>query len=205
MRDNVAQQTSQFQQSKALEIQGLYSRALDVLMPASRCGDPLIAGHGLRLCLLCARWGELDGWSRRYQTLLENHISRPGTTRISPGLLNYLPECEDLHDRLAGLFSQQLANANAPLSVEKASTAASPLRIGYLSADFQEHAVGFLLADMFAAHDRDRGPGFRLRPAARRQRAREKHQGEPGLFAVRATTVRMHNSPNSSHKIGFKY
>ncbi|MEO5596067.1 MAG: tetratricopeptide repeat protein [Lysobacteraceae bacterium] len=36
------------------------------------------------------------------------------------------------------------------------TTPSSPLRIGYLSADFGEHAVGGLIRDLFAAHDRER-------------------------------------------------
>jgi predicted O-linked N-acetylglucosamine transferase (SPINDLY family) len=42
----------------------------------------------------------------------------------------------------------------AMFSWPKASEKISPLRIGYLSSDLREHAVGFLMSEVFGLHDR---------------------------------------------------
>jgi predicted O-linked N-acetylglucosamine transferase (SPINDLY family) len=39
---------------------------------------------------------------------------------------------------------------------EPAPSARQPLRIGYVSADLREHAIGFLMAELFELHDRTR-------------------------------------------------
>lgn len=59
---------------------------------------------------------------------------------------------------LAADYSRQdVGTSDAPVKAwPKASEHDGPLRIGYLSSDLREHAVGHLMAEVFALHDRAR-------------------------------------------------
>lgn len=56
----------------------------------------------------------------------------------------------------AGRLLSALAGAPLPPPVRRRRRPGEPLRIGYLSADFREHPVGWLTRDLYAAHDRTR-------------------------------------------------
>ncbi|MDQ1077736.1 O-linked N-acetylglucosamine transferase [Pseudoroseomonas cervicalis] len=64
--------------------------------------------------------------------------------------------------QLAGAWSNTRQEAGLPrhcLALEdfdRAPRAGRRLRIGYLSSDLRAHAIGFLMAEMFGLHDRDR-------------------------------------------------
>ncbi|WBV45033.1 O-linked N-acetylglucosamine transferase [Pseudoroseomonas cervicalis] len=64
--------------------------------------------------------------------------------------------------QLAGAWSSTRQEAGLPphcLALEdfdRAPRAGRRLRIGYLSSDLRAHAIGFLMAEMFGLHDRDR-------------------------------------------------
>jgi hypothetical protein len=61
--------------------------------------------------------------------------------------------------RLAARAGRLLAaHAGEPLPppVRRARQAGDPIRVGYLSADFREHPLGWLTRDLYAAHDRSR-------------------------------------------------
>ncbi|MCH8896405.1 MAG: hypothetical protein IH927_09115, partial [Proteobacteria bacterium] len=144
------------QTCRALEIQGLYSQALDALNTAAATGGNLkISEQAVRLCLLTAAWQDLPRWSERYRQHCEDHLSRRGESRHAPGILNYLPDSQDLHRRAAGYYASQLSTGAEKLN-PGLSAGDGRLAIGYLSADFQAHAVGFLLADVFQHHDREK-------------------------------------------------
>ncbi len=140
--------------SRALEIQGLYLRALETLSPVAGTGGSLmIAEQAIRLCLLSASWDDLPRWSETYRRQFEAHISRGDQTRHAPGMINYLPDSQDLHRRAASHYARQLSAKAERLNPGKTAED-ERLVIGYLSADFQAHAVGFLFADVFQHHDR---------------------------------------------------
>ncbi|MCH6572432.1 MAG: UDP-N-acetylglucosamine-peptide N-acetylglucosaminyltransferase [Proteobacteria bacterium] len=144
------------QTCRALEIQGLYSQALDALNTAAATGGNLkISEQAVRLCLLTAAWQDLPRWSERYRQHCEDHLSRGGESRHAPGILNYLPDSQDLHRRAAGYYASQLSAGTEKLN-PGLSAGDGRLAIGYLSADFQAHAVGFLLADVFQHHNREK-------------------------------------------------
>ncbi|MCZ6560545.1 MAG: hypothetical protein O6931_06625 [Gammaproteobacteria bacterium] len=144
------------QVSRALEIQGLYRQALETLGPALKNGGSLLVGEqAVRLCLLAAAWRDLPRWSEYYQQQFESHLGRGDETRHAPGILNYLPGSQELHRRAAGYYASQLSANTEKLNPGR-SADDGRIVIGYLSADFQAHAVGFLLSDFFAQHDRDK-------------------------------------------------
>jgi len=55
---------------------------------------------------------------------------------------------------LAWHYNTKDVGAAAPLATNIQTGARAPLRIGYLSSDLREHAVGHLMAEVFALHDR---------------------------------------------------
>lgn len=59
-----------------------------------------------------------------------------------------------LHDAVQRVLRQSPKATSRPAQRPRAANA--PIRIGYLSADFGQHAVGTLLQGLFAAHDRQR-------------------------------------------------
>lgn len=76
----------------------------------------------------------------------------------SPSILLSLPEAPPLAQReAAALFarSQWGPLLAAPPQAANARPGERRLRVGYLSADFCNHAVSYLVADVLAAHDRD--------------------------------------------------
>jgi protein O-GlcNAc transferase len=82
---------------------------------------------------------------------------------IPPFILLGLPDAAPA-DQLeaARRWAARIARETPPLTRPAAPVAAVPhtgdgrIRIGYLSADFREHAIAYLVAGMLEAHDRDR-------------------------------------------------
>ncbi len=62
-----------------------------------------------------------------------------------------------LHLALAWSYNKQDVGtpAGAMVSWPNASKASGPLRIGYLSSDLREHAVGYLMSEVLGLHDRN--------------------------------------------------
>lgn len=144
------------QTCRALDIQGLYSQELEILNTAAATGGNLrISEQAVRLCLLTAAWRDLPRWSEQYRQHFAAHISRGGEHRHAPGILNYLPGSQGLHRRAAGYYASQLSAGTEKLN-PGLYAGDGRLVIGYLSADFQAHAIGFLLADVFQHHDREK-------------------------------------------------
>lgn len=77
---------------------------------------------------------------------------------LSPGLLLALPEADAAIQKHAGAkFARsqwRAALAAPPLAAQPTPVHDRPLRIGYLSTDFRNHAVSFLALEVIAAHDR---------------------------------------------------
>ena len=122
-----------------------YQRALDC--------DPSMLGVRLQLYhqRRCAcDWGGLDEEEARIIAALPAH-RRP----VVPFHLLDMDVSPALHLRAAQLWTAGLAAK--PSFVHVRPTAApgrARLRIGYLSADFQDHATAHLMAELFERHDR---------------------------------------------------
>src|SRR5262249_40619165 len=58
--------------------------------------------------------------------------------------------------KVAELYARHLASRTLPLPRRPARAHAGRLRIGYLSADFHQHATSQLVVQMLEAHDRAR-------------------------------------------------
>ena len=77
---------------------------------------------------------------------------------IPPGILNYLGVGEDIIAAFARRYAAQLSSAGEKLEQvrdkPRKPKAGDKIRLGYLSTDFFAHAVGSLVRDLFACHDR---------------------------------------------------
>jgi predicted O-linked N-acetylglucosamine transferase (SPINDLY family) len=79
---------------------------------------------------------------------------RPGETGPFPHAVFVDDPLEQL--KVARLYAQHVASRVAPLPLRKAKAHEGRLRIGYLSADFHQHATSQLMIQMLEAHDRSR-------------------------------------------------
>lgn len=106
-----------------------------------------LACNRLRLC----DWTEVDGLRRR----VEEVVGTRENSGVAPYLFMQLSGDADLQQRCARDWARHRLGRMPRL--QRAQRApAERLRIGYLSGDLRYHAVGNLVADLFAAHDRGR-------------------------------------------------
>ena len=78
-------------------------------------------------------------------------------TDIPPGILNYLEIDEGMIAAMARRYARQLSAVAEPRHTSlRQGRLGDRIRLGYLSTDFFAHAVGSLVRDLFAGHDRNR-------------------------------------------------
>jgi predicted O-linked N-acetylglucosamine transferase (SPINDLY family) len=95
------------------------------------------------------RWPVIKPWANVSRTHLLNGISA----------LSLAAQTDDPYFQLGNAYrycKQQIGQAKATLAGRHAALKGEtgPLRVGYLSSDLREHAIGFLTAEMYALHDR---------------------------------------------------
>lgn len=140
-----------------LGARGRFEEALRYLSEAAAL-EP--ASHAVRAKLALARCGVCD-WSEastyRETLLVPALVSADPAVSLDPFLAMMLPvgaseaELLVLARRHAALWAREPA-----LPAVSPSLPSGPLSIGYLSADFHDHATAHLMAGMFACHDRKR-------------------------------------------------
>ncbi|MFS2009587.1 tetratricopeptide repeat protein [Azospirillum sp. CT11-132] len=121
----------------------------------------LVPGHGAALGqlvhqqrLLCD-WRDLDG----LEALLLRRV-REGAEGVSP--FDVLSCASTLADQQSAATRWAAAKARGAVLVHRSAPAPAALprdgrlRIGYLSSDFREHAMGHLMVDALETHDRSR-------------------------------------------------
>lgn len=104
-----------------------------------------------------------DGFAENQQRLLtglRKILEANGRQSIPPGILNYLEVDEATISAIARRYAGQISAAGKllreKLRVPASRKTVEKIRLGYLSTDFFEHAVGSLVRDLFACHDRTR-------------------------------------------------
>lgn len=110
---------------------------------------PLSLSFGVRLTCTNCDWTEFD----RLRTALTGQaVEKPD--HLVP--LAFLALCDDpaLQLKVAAATARRIERGT-PLPPQP-KHGGQRLRIGYLSADFRDHAVAYLIADTLARHDRDR-------------------------------------------------
>lgn len=108
-----------------------------------------------RLC----DWSDYD---RRLQAIID-YTQSPSKTSpgaINPFVLSSFPLSLSLHRSAAREFAlniqQSAAKTRERLNFQHLHAPTPKLRVGYISPDFREHAVGRLVHDMFQYHDREK-------------------------------------------------
>jgi predicted O-linked N-acetylglucosamine transferase (SPINDLY family) len=81
---------------------------------------------------------------------------RAGQAGQDPLAFMSLDPAPDEQLRCARLWTQAMTQAVVPLPPRAAQRAGGKIRLGYLSADFRQHSVSVLTAELFERHDRDR-------------------------------------------------
>lgn len=115
--------------------------ALDATQPNALAG---LAGAALHLC----DWKRM----RRIAPELAAKARAGGRVRVPPFVLLGYGDDKQLQLDAARQFVRPLASV-APMA-RRPATAREKLRIGYISADFRQHAIGFLTAGLIEKHDR---------------------------------------------------
>ena len=101
-------------------------------------------------------------YNRRIKELiasLETHLGNPTDDFLSPFALSALPVSLQQHQALATAkakeISFQVAEIKQRLQFKFSKNQPQKLRIGYISPDFREHAVGRLIYQIFQYHNRN--------------------------------------------------
>jgi predicted O-linked N-acetylglucosamine transferase (SPINDLY family) len=110
------------------------------------------------LRLAVCDWDHYDERVEALRQRIEAHLQRPAGPALSPLRLLSFPVPLDLHRRVAERWSQGISRSMAALKLPLPEAAPLPrrLRLGYLSADFRNHAMGTLIHGLFTHHDRNR-------------------------------------------------
>ncbi|MCP9883869.1 tetratricopeptide repeat protein [Synechococcus sp. ATX 2A4] len=163
-----------FQLGQAREALGDVEGAIEAYLEALRL-DP--AANDVLLHLQSARLTLCD-WERhhdrlqRLQRRLAAHVEHPGGAPLTPLRLLCFPLPLELQRQVATRFSETCTRSlaslpplpplpggpAAPTQLAAALAKGQPrrLRLGYLSADFRDHAMGSLIHGLFAHHNRER-------------------------------------------------
>ncbi|MDP2370081.1 tetratricopeptide repeat protein, partial [Rhodoferax sp.] len=103
--------------------------------------------------LQSADWRQFD----RAVPQLQANLGRPGYQAPTPFVFNGLPGSTRAQQRRCAeqfVVEQYAGFLDQPTRCTSAISGHSRLRIGYLSADFHEHATAYLLAGVLECHDR---------------------------------------------------
>jgi predicted O-linked N-acetylglucosamine transferase (SPINDLY family) len=126
-------------------------------------------------------WESAEANQSHFMATLARALEQDDGASIPPGMLNFMGVDETTISMVAKRYARQLSVAGESLRQKLPDPPArrntGKLRVGYLSTDFFAHAVGFLVRDLFACHDRARfevyGYSLRHRPDEVQARIRE--------------------------------
>ncbi|MBP2300480.1 tetratricopeptide repeat protein [Azospirillum picis] len=142
---------------------------LDLASASSKAGEPaaaaaayqrvlrLVPGHVPALAQLVQQRRQLCDW--RDLDLLEESLigaARRGAAHLPPFALLSAPSTPADQLAAAVRWAEKAAGIRSPSRppAAPASPADRRLRVGYLSADFREHAIAWLVAELLELHDR---------------------------------------------------
>ncbi|MDJ0677683.1 MAG: TIGR03032 family protein [Calothrix sp. MO_167.B42] len=104
-------------------------------------------------------WEDYNSRMRELIASLESHLANPTDNFLSPFALSALPvslqQHQDLATAKAKEISLQVAEIKERLQFKFSKNQPKKLRIGYISPDFREHAVGRLIYQIFQHHNRN--------------------------------------------------
>lgn len=146
----------QYNLGLAAESGGDLETALAAFSAAVRLAPQRVDALG-RLAAVQARLFDTTGEATTVAALDRQLQTGPTGDTIEPFLLTFLPLSPTARSHGLARYEANLRAAvrgRPPLACKPRTTA--PIRIGYLSPDLGHHAVGGLMRDVFAAHDRSR-------------------------------------------------
>jgi protein O-GlcNAc transferase len=128
--------------------------ALDPGLDAARAGR-------LELRAELGDWSERASDIERLERATEDALSRGGVPPLSASMAHRVVPCTaELQWRIAREAASRMATRLAPLratlAFSRVPAAGDRIRVGYLSCDFRNNAVGHLTRGLFALHDRAR-------------------------------------------------
>ncbi|MBW4654439.1 MAG: TIGR03032 family protein [Kaiparowitsia implicata GSE-PSE-MK54-09C] len=151
-----------FQLGQILEYQDQLLDALDCYETVLRLNPKAhyVTGFSSFLRMQLCDWRDYDQRIQDLVALTEAGIRGESVFSPNPYILNFFPLAPELHHAAAKSQAKQFATYAAtapnPLPPPADSTSGPKLRIGYLSPDFRDHAVGRLVYQIFQQHDRSR-------------------------------------------------
>ncbi len=146
-----------FNLGAAHSLRGDFERALACAEAALRLQpeDPTFAAKVLSEVQNLCQWSRLD----ELCGLLRRNARRPEQRPVNPFCLLSIPSTaeEQLQcaSRLSGMHARSAAAVRGRLGFRFDRGPRKRLRVGYLSADFHEHATAYLTAELFELHDRE--------------------------------------------------
>ena len=101
------------------------------------------------------RWASADAEWRALEGALREQPA-DAALQVNPFVHAVLSDDPTSVKRVAAHYARFIQGLVKPLPPRRAQAHAGPLRIAYLSADFQQHATAQLMVQMLEAHDRSR-------------------------------------------------
>ncbi|MGE3474392.1 MAG: hypothetical protein AB7H70_01160 [Rhodospirillaceae bacterium] len=138
--------------SVCLENDGNLAEAYGVPLAAMNAGstDSRLPGLALYHAILTADWTNYEDWLKRTVAAMKKNAA------AACGHGMYFTDDPELHYRAARINSGMFEKSYRPMAVEFRRSAERPITLGYISADFREHPVARLIAELFELHDRKR-------------------------------------------------
>ena len=113
-------------------------------------GYPFLLGAHLHNAMQICSW---EGLSASLQSLRDQ--VRGTLPAASPFVVTGVLDEPALHREVAQIYIQKRFPQNDALGTIKPRTAGQKMRIGYFSADFRNHAIAYLVAEMLEKHDKN--------------------------------------------------
>jgi|GEM_PF-3743179 len=134
-------------------------KVLEVLA-ARREGDLALCAYHIRVKRECCDWRGLDKLINLCSKMVDKCARSPAGDIIHPSLLMYAGLPQKFFRRLTDIYACKLRSeaesSSGYVQDSVMSVTDRKLRIGYISANFYNHAVGVLCFRMFGVHDRNR-------------------------------------------------
>ncbi len=133
-----------FQQDASAE--DALRQALDI-----NAAQPEVIQHWISLRQRQCKWPVIAGWDNAAPATLAAGISPLSLAALSDDPMFQLARAYKYSKELVGRPKAPLCPRNR---VKERARSANKLRIGYVSSDLREHAVGFAMTDVMETHDR---------------------------------------------------